>query len=95
MAVLGAKHHVLICVEDPQAVSSDPPCYAIDGVQTRVTVTDAYVLGENAEAYIDALAAPFDYTVASGFFGFSLITILLIWWWSHSIGAVWNLVKRT
>jgi hypothetical protein len=92
---LGSVIPIIECLSDGIITASVAPCADVDGFPTRPVVVKAYVLDVESASYIDQLGAPFDYVKGSEFFGFALITMLVIWWWSRAVGAVLSTVKRT
>ncbi|PMS20817.1 hypothetical protein C0Z18_09770 [Trinickia dabaoshanensis] len=59
-----------------------------------VTTMQAYVLTPSSASYIDAIAQPFDYVQAAGFWGLAFTTVISLWLVSHGAGAIVNFVRR-
>ncbi|CAM2194587.1 Phage coat protein [Paraburkholderia kururiensis] len=66
----------------------------VNGNPLYVTTMQAYVLDPSSAAYIDAIAQPFDYVQAAGFWGLAFTTIISLWLVSHGAGAIVNFVRR-
>ncbi|ACR27563.1 Hypothetical protein bglu_1g03630 [Burkholderia glumae BGR1] len=59
-----------------------------------MTAMQAYVLVPSSASYIDAVAQPFDYAQAAGFWGVAFTTVITLWLVSHGAGAIVNFVRR-
>ncbi|MBU9490772.1 hypothetical protein C6Q11_10665 [Burkholderia multivorans] len=55
----------------------------------------AYVLSPDAASYVDAVAQPFDYVQAAGFWGLAFTTIITLWLVSHGAGSIVNFLRRS
>ncbi|MEK6368040.1 MAG: hypothetical protein V4803_16620 [Burkholderia gladioli] len=80
--VISVAGHAALCGTD----ANGNPLY--------LTTMRAYVLDPSSASYIDALAQPFDYVQAAGFWGLAFTTIVTLWLVSHGAGAIVNFVRR-
>ncbi|MGS1041440.1 hypothetical protein [Burkholderia glumae] len=79
---VNAAGHVISCGTD----ANGNPLY--------VTTIQAYVLDPSSASYIDAIAQPFDYAQAAGFWGLAFTTVITLWLVSHGAGVIVNFVRR-
>ncbi|KVQ80487.1 hypothetical protein WK07_13280 [Burkholderia multivorans] len=66
-----------------------------NGNPLYVTTMQAYVLDPSSASYIDAVAQPFDYVQAAGFWGLAFTSIITLWLVSHGAGAIVNFLRRS
>ncbi|MGN6804346.1 MAG: hypothetical protein ACTHJZ_00205 [Trinickia sp.] len=65
-----------------------------NGNPLYLATLQAYVLDPSSASYIDAVAQPFDYVQAAGFWGLAFTTVITLWLVSHGAGAIVNFVRR-
>ncbi|WP_244120670.1 hypothetical protein [Burkholderia gladioli] len=53
------------------------------------------MLYPSSAGYVDAIAQPFDYGEAAGFWGLAFTTIISLWLVSHGAGAIVNFLRRS
>lgn len=84
----GLLHSVVVCT----LASSGPQGACPPGsVETVVT---AYLIDPLAVSYIDAVAAPYDYTAGAALWGASFTFTLSLYLLAHSIGLILNKIRR-
>ena len=92
----GRVTYTIECVlKSPNSGLSTAPCVTVGANRYVPVMAQAYVVDASAAPYIDSIAQPFDYVKGSQFFGFALIFIVLVWWWSKAIKEVLDVVRRT
>lgn len=94
----GLVQTVVICSSASGGVSSSgrPVTCGTDanGNALYLSTVQAYVIDPANAPYIDAVAQPFDYVQAAGFWGLAFTTIISLWLVSHGAGAIVNFIRR-
>ncbi|WP_241025893.1 hypothetical protein [Burkholderia sp. Tr-20390] len=94
---VGTVQNVLLCmpVTSDQSSALDQQVCPSSGTQYfHLQAQQAYVIDPASVGYIDALAVPFDYTAASGFFALAFTMVVSIWMVSASAGSILAFIRR-
>lgn len=95
----GSVQTIVVCGPAAGAVSVSGRAISCgtdaNGNPLYMTTMQAYVLDPSSASYIDAVAQPFDYVQAAGFWGVAFTTVITLWLVSHGAGAIVNFVRRT
>lgn len=54
----------------------------------------AFVVDPSEQPYLDAISAPFDYTLAGEIWGFAFTTVLSLYLVARSSGAILEFIRR-
>lgn len=95
---LGAVQNVLICQPaGSQAVTTvdQQVCPAgADGTVYKLTSVQAYLVDPSQGSQLDVATAPFDYSLAAGFWMAAFTSVVMIWFASHNFGAILQFFRR-
>jgi len=95
----GATQRILVCVPlsdgDGTTLLDQQVCPPLGGQQFRLESQGAFLLAPETSAYIDSIAQPFDYGMATAFWGFAFTTVLTLWLVAFGVGSVIHLIRRT
>ena len=95
---VGTVQNVLLCMpvtSDRSSVVDQQVCPPTGSQYFHVQTQQAYVIDPASSSYIDAIAQPFDYMAAAGFWGLAFTTIITVWLVSHGAGAIVNFLRRS
>ncbi|OJB00173.1 hypothetical protein BGV48_20215 [Burkholderia ubonensis] len=95
---VGTVQNVLLCVpvtSDQSSTVDQQVCRPSGNQYFHVQTQQAYVIDPASASYIDAVAQPFDYVQAAGFWGLAFTTVISLWLVSHSAGAIVNFLRRS
>ncbi|MBX9269273.1 hypothetical protein [Chromobacterium violaceum] len=93
---IGSSQQVLVCVP----VSTTPSgaqqqiCPRVGGQYYKPQPTQAYLLNPDSQQQFDAAMGPFDYGYASALWTLSFSTIVGLYFVSHGISLVLNMIRR-
>jgi hypothetical protein len=95
----GTTQNVLVCEAVPtvdQASASDQViCPPNGGQYFHVQAISAYLIDPANAGYLDAVAAPFDYVQAAGFWSAAFTSVVGLYFVCRGIGAVVEFIRRT
>ena len=83
----GSVQTILVCVPSAFGQAPCPSGMAVSSMQ-------AYVVDPSEQSYLDALSAPFDYTLAGELWGFAFTTVLALYLVARSAGTVLNFIRK-
>lgn len=90
--MMGTVQNVVVCVAATSADSAQQSVCPPNGSQYFQPQTmQAYVLDPSAQTQLDA---PFDYTLAAGFWSLAFCTVVGLYLVSHSVGTVLGFIRR-
>lgn len=92
MAV-GSVQYVITCVSSGSGTST-APCGKVAGVGYKPLMVPAYVVDPASQSYLEAVVAPFDYELATKYFGFGFSGVAGVFLASYCIGLVVGMVRR-
>lgn len=84
----GLLHNVVVCTPAPSGTQGVCPPGAVE------QVVSAYLIDPLAVSYIDAVAAPYDYTAGAAIWGTVFTFTLSLYFVSHSIGVILGKIRR-
>lgn len=83
---MGSVQTIVVCVPSAFAQAPCPSGMAVSSMQ-------AYVLDASQASNIEAQYAPFDYALASGFFGLGFTSVLGLFLVARSAGTILNVIR--
>lgn len=94
----GVLRSILVCVPVTSAQQSSlvdqQICQPSGRTYFHLQQQQAYVISPENAGYLDAIAQPFDYAQAAGFWGIAFTTVLTLWIVARSAGTVISILRR-
>lgn len=94
----GTVQTLVVCSTTPGTVNSGGVAVSCgmdaNGKALYLGTVQAYVLDPSSAGYIDAIATPFDYTQAFGFWSLAFTSVVALYFACLGIGTVVNFIRR-